>query len=38
MRVPGHIMAYMLKRFESGAKTGVALLEREARVFTNFIH
>ena len=37
MRVLGHNMAYMLKCFESGAKAGVALPEREPRVFTNFI-
>ena len=37
MRVLGRNMAYMLKCFEAGAKNGVALPEKEARVFTNFI-
>lgn len=37
MRVLGRNMAYMLKCFEAGKKSGVPLPEKEARVFTNFI-
>jgi multimeric flavodoxin WrbA len=37
MRVLGRNMAYMLKCFDAGMKNGVALPEKEARVFTNFI-
>ena len=31
-------VASLLKCLEAGAKNGVALPEKEARVFTNFIH
>ena len=37
MRVLGRNMAYMLKCFEAGKKNGVALPEKEARIFTYFI-
>jgi multimeric flavodoxin WrbA len=37
MRVLGRNMAYMLKCFDAGKSSGVALPEKEARVFTNFI-
>ena len=37
MRVLGRNMAYVLKCFEAGAKTGVALPKTEERVATNFI-
>jgi len=37
MRTLGRNMAWFLKCKEAGIKAGVALPEREKRVFTNFI-
>ena len=37
MRVLGRNMAYLLKCFEAGKKTGVSLPKTEARIATNFI-
>jgi len=37
MRVFGRNMAYILKCFEAGVKSGVSLPEAETRVITNFI-
>jgi hypothetical protein len=37
MRVLGRNMAWFLKCKEAGLKSGVALPEKEDRVFTNFI-
>jgi hypothetical protein len=37
MRTLGKNMAWLLKCIEAGKKDGIALPEREERVFTNFI-